>query len=195
MRITLFLAILLYGLPQTALAAVIQGPAAITASTSVTPCAESVCAGLGTDINQIADGDTSNLNGFAGNTGDTGTIRLDFDRPYNLDSFTLWNDVNVSAEGVGTFQLRFFDDGGTLIDSSAVLTAPVGQVAGEVYAFSSTLLNVARVDLDVLSLLNNTRIEIREVAFTGQPVLAVPSAAGTGALILVALAYRRYSGS
>ena len=116
----------------------------------------------------------------------------------NLDvnSFSLWNDVNILREGVGDFKLHFCNASDVLIESSAVFTAPISQAAAGVYSFAS-VLNVSRVDLEVRTLLTGgvcCRIEIREVAFDGD-VSAVPEPAGwalMGAgLASVGLAARR----
>ncbi len=57
-------------------AILIQGPAFISATTGIPACG-AVCGGVGADINQIADGSTANLNGFAGLDGVVGIITLD----------------------------------------------------------------------------------------------------------------------
>ena len=162
-----------------AFAALIQGPAFISASTDIPTCDISICTGVGTDINEIADGDTSNLNGYAGADGIVGIITLDLIGNYNLDSFSLWNDINVNQEGVESFMLHFYDPFDNLIDSTSTLFAPVGQFAAQTYEFSSTVLNVSKVDLETLTLLGGgvgSRIEIREVAFNGT-LVPVPAAA------------------
>ncbi len=148
----------------------IQGPSFITPSTTIPPCNPAICLGFGTDINQIADGDTTNFNGFAGLDGAVGIIELDLLGNFDLQSFTLWNDLNVFHEGVGTFMLHFYDASDNLIQSTATLTAPDGQFAGQTYSFASTVQDVSRVDLETLTLLTGgvcCRIEIREVAFDG----------------------------
>jgi len=97
-------------------------------------------------------------------------------RPCALASFVLWNDVNVSAEGINNFSLRFHDAADALIATAPVLTGPVGQLAPQTYTFASVVTGVSKVNLDVLS--SNIgvveHIEIREVAFNGIPTLAVP---------------------
>lgn len=157
-----------------AAALTLQGPAFVAPSTALPTCG-SVCGGYGNDILQIADGDTSNLNGWAGDEGVVGIIRLDLLGNYDLTSFSLWNDINVVREGVGDFQLHFYGPSDNLIQSSVVYTAPIAQFAAGVYTFAS-VANVSRVDLEVLTLLTGgacCRIEIREVAFEGE-VAAVP---------------------
>ena len=176
-------------------AATIQGSSFITASTSIAPCAISICGGFGTDINQIADGDSSNFNGFAGEDGVIGIINLDLIGNFNLNSFTLWNDLNVNREGVETFMLHFFDASGNLIQSTSTLIAPVSQPAPETYTFA-TVQNVSMVELETLTLLTGgtgSRIEIREVAFDGSPV-PLPISLwlfASGLLGLVGLARRK----
>ena len=154
-------------------AALIQGSSFITPSTSIPPCAISICSGFGTNINQIADGDSSNFNGYAGADGVVGKINLDLLGNFNLQSFTLWNDLNVNHEGVETFRLHFFDESDNLIQSTSTLIAPVGQFDPQIYTFAATVQNVSKVDLETLTLLTGgvgSRIEIREVAFNGAPV-------------------------
>jgi hypothetical protein len=171
----------------------LQGSAYLLPSTTLPNCG-GPCLGYGTNILEIADGDTSNFNGWAGANGATGIIRLDLlGGSYEIDSFSLWNDLNVVHEGVGDFRLHFYDAADQLIETSSVFTAPIGQVAAGVYGFAS-VQNVARVDLEVLTLLTGgscCRIEIREVAFTAvpEPVASMLVALGIGALS--ALAVRR----
>ena len=169
-----------------AAALTLQGAAYIAPSTTIPPCG-AVCGGFGTNILEIADGDTSNFNGFAGADGLVGTIDLDLLGNFSLTSFSLWNDINVLHEGVGTFRLHFYDAGDAFIQTSSTFTAPDGQFAAGVYSFAS-VANVSRVELEVLSLLTGgvcCRIEIREVAFEGQTA-AIPEPE-TYALMLAGL--------
>ncbi len=145
-------------------AAVLQGPAYITATTAMAACEVSTCAGFGLNINEIADTSSANFNGWAGQTGLLGTIKLDLLGTFDLTSFSLWNDVNVSAEGVRTFELHFFDASDQLLGSTGTLSA-ISQFPAQVYALG-TVSGVSRVDLQVLSAAG--RIEIREVAFSGE---------------------------
>lgn len=156
-------------------AAPISGPSMITATTDIATCDPLICLGLGLDISDIVDGDTSELNGFAGEEDALGIIDLDLIGDFTLSSFTLWNDINIRAEGVETFLLRFFSPNQELVDTTGTLTAPEGQAAGEVYdlSFLGDAV-ISRVELEVLTVLNSTRIEIREVAFDGEPAAAVP---------------------
>ena len=129
-------------------------------------------------------------NGFAGATGQVGKISLDLVGTFNLDSFLLWNDINIVSEGINTFRLDFFDDSESLLSSTATLSAPAGQLAAGRYDFASTVFGVGRVDLVVLSNLlspNGARIEIREVEFEGTRVSEVP-VPGTLGLLGVGLA-------
>lgn len=163
--------------PSVASAAPIQGPGFITASTDIQPCHVSICLGLGTNIAEIADGDFSNSNGFAGQDGVTGIIKLSLSGLFNLTSFSLYNDIVVRKEGVETFKLHFFDATESLISSSAILNAPVSQNGPETYSFLSPILGVKSVDFEVLTLLTagaGSRIEVREVLFDGIAVTSVP---------------------
>ena len=155
-------------------AASIGGPGFITASTVIPDCDTSIC-GTALGIDQIADGDFSDVapyNGFAGLNGELGIITLDLIGVFDLHSFTLWNDINVRAEGVSSFQLDFFDTSDDRITTSPEYFAPVSQFDPQTYTFGSEILGVSKVDLIVLSLIdleNSVRagIEIREVAFNG----------------------------
>ncbi len=131
----------------------------------------------GLTIDKIADGitaDASPLNGFA-SAASSGTITLDLDDEYDLNSFILWNDINVFEEGIKDFRLDFFDDSNGLITSSPTFVGPMGQVAGEEYVFNNIIHGVSKVDLVVLNSHQSSlgsayhRIEVREVAFTGSP--------------------------
>lgn len=157
------------------------GFANITPSTTLTAVG-------GFPLSEIVDGITgSDTNGFVSNS--VGIISFTFDQDYDLSSFILWNDVDVQAEGIDDFELRFFDAGNSQISVpfSTGYTGPVGQVAPEEYVFSSSVSGVRRVDLEVLTTQFNfpgpvPRIEIREVDFG---VIPEPSSAllmGLGAL-------------
>lgn len=146
-------------------AALIQGPAFISASTTLP-----AYSGWPHNISEIADGISADFNGWAGGNGLLGAIKLDLLGTFDLSGFSLWNDINILREGVGDFQLHFFDANDTLVSTSARYTAPISQFAAGVYNFGP-VQNVSRVDLEVLSLLTGgvcCRIEIREVAFNGE---------------------------
>ena len=173
-------------------AALIQGPAFISASTTLP-----VYSGWPHNISEIADGISADFNGWAGGNGLVGTIKLDLLGTFDLNSFSLWNDINILREGVGDFQLHFYDASDALISTSARHTAPISQLAAGVYNFAP-VLGVSRVDLEVLTLLTGgvcCRIEIREVAFNGEVsgvVQAVPepaSAALAGLSLLLMSAH------
>jgi hypothetical protein len=162
--------IVLLTIPFSSQALLIQGPSLITPTTSIASC-DNICGGKIWDINEIADGDTSNFNGFAGLDGVVGIITLDLVGNFDLESFSLWNDINVAKEGVGTFKLNFFDELDNLIESSSTLTAPISSFAPGTYIFDTVVKNVSKVELETLTLLSGgvcCRIEIREVAFNGE---------------------------
>lgn len=154
-----------------AMAQNIMGPTKITSVTST------ITNGNGTfPLTQINDNITTNgpHNGFQGvdqpNPLHIGTITFTFDQAYDLDAAYLWNDINVRAEGVGSYTLRFYDASNTLVGSVGPLTAAPGLVLPNVTALS--VGNVKKVEMVVHNILNlpNTyarRVEIREVAFNG----------------------------
>jgi hypothetical protein len=117
----------------------------------------------GFSINQMVDGITADspFNGYASGFGaTTGRITLTLDALYELDSFSLWNDINILNEGVRSFRLSFEDDAGATLASTGVFNA-VSMFAAQVYNFAPVLSS-------------SLQIEIREVAFNG-----VPSAGGS----------------
>jgi hypothetical protein len=137
-------------------------------------------------LEEIADGDTSNFNGFSSGSA-TGTIKLDLIGNFDLESFILWNDVNVLAEGIKDFQLDFFDSSDSFIESSNIFIGPLSQVEGEEYIFDTVVPDVSRVDLVVLSSYPGfgSDIEIREVAFTGNVTKTVPEPSSLISLLII----------
>lgn len=135
-------------------------------------------------IDQLHDGITADspFNGFASNGIKSGSITLALDQVYDLQSFVLWNDINVLNEGVRSFELRFLDASNMQIGSSGLLSA-VSQLAPQTYSFS-TVAGVKSVVLDVSTA--SLQIEIRELAFNGN-VSAVPEPA-SAVLVLAGLA-------
>jgi PEP-CTERM motif len=147
------------GLALPATAATIGHPS-LTASTSLGQY-------LGFSIDQMVDGITADspFNGYASGFGSTsGRITLTLDALYTLESFSLWNDINILNEGVRSFTLSFEGAGGVDLGTTGVFTA-VSQFAAQVYSFAA-VASVQRVHLDVLT--SNLQIEIREVAFNGE---------------------------
>ena len=145
-------------------------------------------------IDQIADGITSDVspfNGYASGIGVTsGLITLTLDHAYDLNSFVLWNDINIVNEGVRTFKLEFFDVGGFSLGSTGTLAA-VSAYGPQTYNFASTIGGVKTVHLDVLT--SSIQIEIREVEFTSsvpEPATFATLLAGLGGLVLLTRARR-----
>ena len=153
---------------NSASAVQVFGPTQISASTSIPS------SGAGFTIDQICDGIIDPavwFNGFAAAPGMVGTIRLDLATASDLHDFVLWNDINVLAEGIADFRLDFFDSADISLGSTEVFTGPLGSQAPVVYAFEQ-VNNVKRVDLVVLSLNINNRLEIREVGFNNEEIVA-----------------------
>lgn len=167
-------------LPTQAAAQNITGPSQIVNATS------GIANGNSTfPLQQIRDGNKSELNGFQGRDNATGWIKFDLDKAYTLNQFFLWNDINVRAEGIQRFSLTFLDGSGNPISTSPAFSAKPGRTPGQAVNLSSyspinpvqifdfpAVAGVKSVRLNVLSLLgqDNTfrsRVEIREVAFNG----------------------------
>lgn len=169
LRATVCAALLVVTIPSAAAALTIQGASFITPSTTIPGCSFAECNVFGSNILAIADGVSTDFNGWAGASGQIGTIKLDLAGNFDLSSFSLWNDININREGVGDFRLRFYDAADSFLGLSSTFTAPIGQSAPGVYSLAP-VSNVSRVDLEVLTLLTGgacCRIEIREVAFEG----------------------------
>lgn len=123
-------------------------------------------------LNDGVIGDSPPYNGYASGFADTsGLITLSLDQPYDLTSFSLWNDINLDDEGVRTFSLNFIDSEGFSLGTTAVLHA-VSQFDAQVYDFGQTFVGVKTVEFNVLS--SSLQIEIRELAFNGSATFAVP---------------------
>ncbi len=126
-------------------------------------------------VDRIVDGIVSDApprNGFVSPVS-FGTIRLELDRVYNLDSFLLWNDVVIEGQGISEFSLNFLDIRGTTIqtlssNANGAFIGPRSQFESEEYFFDSTISGVKTVELIVEST-HGGAIELREVAFTGNP--------------------------
>jgi hypothetical protein len=126
-------------------------------------------------LGQLNDGVTSDAypwNGYASG-GVSGRITLTLDQAYDLSSFVLWNDINISNEGVRSFKLVFEDASGGALGSTGTYNA-VSQFAPQTYTFASMVSGVKTVHLDVLT--SSYQIEIRELAFNGTAT-AVPEPA------------------
>ena len=159
---------------------------AITPSTTIPSCEVGTCGKLVWPIAEISDGiiaDGAPFNGFAGLTGTLGTIHLDLAGDYDIDTFNLWNDINIANEGVRSFRLDFFDAADASIGSTGVLNA-VSKFAPNTYTFT-TFERASRIDMVILSV--SGRVEIREIGFDGVVSAPVPEPATT-ALMLVGLA-------
>ena len=159
---------------------------AITPSTTIPSCEVGTCGKLVWPVAEIADGiiaDGAPFNGFAGLTGSLGTIRLDLDGEYDIDTFNLWNDINIVNEGVRSFRLDFFDTDGDALGSTGPLAA-VSKFLPNTYEFAA-FERVSRVDMVILTV--SGRVEIREIGFDGAVSAPIPEP-GTTALMLLGLA-------
>lgn len=183
--------VLSLGITASANAALIMGPSQISASASLPLYAPAF------PVSALADGITAEnnaLNGYAASV-NKGVITLDLIGTFDLESFVLWNDVNVLAEGIKDFKLRFYDDTDALIGTSETFVGPQGQLLPQTYVFASPFRGVSKVELDVLSahvgVVNH--IEIREVAFNSAPPIPEPStwAMLAGGLGVLAAGLRR----
>ncbi len=154
-----------------AMAQNIKGPAQIVSVTSTIPNGNASFPLTQINDNIIVNGPQHN--GFQGvdqpNPAHIGTITFTLDKSYDLDQAWLWNDINVRAEGVSSYSLRFFDASNNLIHTTGPMSI-VPQVPPHITAL--TVGNVKKVELVVHSVftLPNTfarRVEIREVAFNG----------------------------
>lgn len=161
-----------------AMAQNIKGPAQIVSVTSTIPNGNASF-----PLTQINDNITTNgpHNGFQGvdqpNPAHIGTITFTLDKSYDLNQAWLWNDINVRAEGVDRYILRFFDASNNLISTSGPLSTVAGQVAPHITPVS--VGGVKKVEMLIQSVLirPNTfarRVEIREVAFNGTPTVDDP---------------------
>jgi hypothetical protein len=168
-------------------------------TTQITP-STSLGQYLNFSLDQINDGITADgpLNGYASGFGAvSGRITLALDQAYNLDSFVLWNDINILNEGVRTFKLEFLDAAGASLGSTGTLSA-VSRFAPQTYTFASTVAGVKTVHLDVLT--SALQIEIRELAFNGvaaavpEPAAVALWLAGLGTLMGVHRARQTRSG-
>jgi hypothetical protein len=161
-------------LGMTLAALLLAGGAAHAATIATTQITPSTTLGqyLYFSIDQMTNGNSSEspLNGYASGFGVTsGRITLTLDQAYDLDSFVLWNDINILNEGVRSFKLVFEDASGSVLGSTGTLNA-ISMFAPQTYTFAN-VSGVKTVQMDVLT--SSLQIEIREVAFNGV-VTAVP---------------------
>jgi len=129
-------------------------------------------------LDQLHDGIVSDAfpyNGYASGFGVTsGLITLSLDQTYDLNSFSLWNDINIQSQGVRSFSLNFLDSSGMSIGTTGDLFA-VSQFDAQVYNFSQTFLGVKTVELNISD--SDLQIEIRELSFNGTATSSVPEPA------------------
>jgi hypothetical protein len=143
----------------------------ITASTSLIEM-PSIASGTWS-VDELTDGVISDAYPYFGFVSGvtSGVVHLALDNIYDLDSFSIWNDVNVLAEGVRDFRLDFLDAANTVVASYS--GSAISQFNEQIFSFA-TVSGVQSVDLVVLTAAH--QIEIREVAFNGNAT-AVPEPA------------------
>jgi len=118
-------------------------------------------------LTQINDGiteDISPYNGFISSQTE-GKITLELIDEYDLSKFLLWNDVNVSEEGIRQFRLEFYNKSDTIISESQTFTAN-SQLNANEFVFDNIVIGVKKVNLVILTA--NHQIEIRELEFIGE---------------------------
>jgi hypothetical protein len=156
--------------PNLVAAQNIKGPAQITASTTIIQEPGSPAA----TISKAVDGNASDASpyaGFVGTNDSLGKIDFVFDRPYDVRSFHLANDVNVYKESVSRFTLKFFNSANVQIGGPMAFNTVQGRLAQQNFHFPSAA-NVSRVEMVVNSVFTDSgfrRVEIREVSFSGKP--------------------------
>ena len=167
--------------PSEILALTIDGPSGRIAGVTSTVPVFITTFGGSTNPYATADGDkSSNAGAFVNwaNDGAAGffiaTFTYQLDQSYDVSAFELWNDRGQTDTGIGNFRLDFFDSTSNPLGNSFSGTAmsPIDTgptVNGQEFAFS-TVSNVAKIDLVVLSSLGVQDNQFREVEFTGQVV-------------------------
>ncbi len=149
----------------------IMGPTKIISVTSTIPGGSPTYV-----LGQINDNSTVNgpvHNGFQGAQNTTGIITFTLDQDYDLDAAHLWNDINVRAEGVGTYSLKFYNAAGSQVGGTVgPITTVAGQVPAQITGLSVSGVRKVEMIIHSIQAKPNTfsqRVEIREVAFNGKP--------------------------
>jgi len=117
-------------------------------------------------LTQIVDGISSDIdpfNGFISPNTKTGTITFIFENEFDIDSFFIWNDINVKDEGVRSFKLVFFDINNSILFETKSYNVESKEDA-QIFNFN-TVKGVQSVNLVVENSL--LQIEIREIEFRG----------------------------
>lgn len=123
-------------------------------------------------LDKLNDGDTSAMNGFA-STQATGDITMTLEKCGTLKSFTIYNNINGTKNGVKTFTLTYYGQNGTVLGNQSVTvnntspsqTFPV--VAGPLMQF------VHRIDMKITASFDK-QVEIREIVWDGRPGTCCP---------------------
>lgn len=178
----------------TASAAPIGGSQILSVTTTAT-IVNSV--GGSTNPAALLDGDISGASGtfveLHVNQLPGALFRFEFDAMYDVEEFKLWNDRGAPDSGIDGFRLHFLDDQQTLIGSTGVLNASAihrgNNTTAEVFSFGK-YRGVKYAELEILSGLTQSHVQVREIAFCGDRVpepsavvaalLAVCSASAVG---------------
>jgi hypothetical protein len=118
-------------------------------------------------LNKINNGDTSTLDGFA-STQATGVITMTLERCGSLKSFTIFNNINGTTNGVKTFTLIYYSQSGTVLNTQSLTvnnTSPsqtFGVPSGPLMQF------VKRIDMKITASFDQ-HVEIREIVWDGTP--------------------------
>ncbi len=144
-------------------------PMSYTASSTMTPA---TFTGANWSLAALSNGDTTPMDGFATNSA-TGKITLDLERCGSLKSFTIYNNINGTTNGVKTFTLKFYGQNGTLLGTqtgsinNGAAPQTIGVPGGTLMQF------VHSVEMNITASFDS-RIEIREIVLDGTPGTCCP---------------------
>lgn len=128
--------------------------------------------GLVFDINKINNGDTSTLDGFA-STQATGTIRLDLKECGAIRTFTLYNNINGTTNGVKAFTLTYYGGNGTVLGTQSVTVNNAAAPQAIIPPSGPLMQFVKRIDMKITASFDR-QVEIREIVLDGKPGSCCP---------------------